>query len=131
MKELYLFLDYQLHGIILSFQQSTFDNFVDKKSFLIILKVSMISFLLAIIIDLLNYDKKLWGLLSLYMPLYIVGLYRFLRFIFVSIKKREPIDTAFDLKGITPWSDRLFNIFFFCMATIIPMIVLGLKSIHR
>jgi len=131
LKELYLFLDYQLHGIILSFQQSTFDNFVDKKSFLIILKVSMISFLLAIIIDLLNYDKKLWGLLSLYMPLYIVGLYRFLRFIFVSIKKREPIDTAFDLKGITPWSDRLFNIFFFCMATIIPMIVLGLKSIHR
>jgi hypothetical protein len=91
----------------------------------------MISFLLAIIIDLLNYDKKLWGLLSLYMPLYIVGLYRFLRIIFVSIKKREPIDTAFDLKGITPWSDRLFNIFFFCMATIIPMIVLGLKSIHR
>ncbi len=28
MKEWYLFLDYQLHGIVLSFQQSTFDNFI-------------------------------------------------------------------------------------------------------
>jgi hypothetical protein len=93
---------------------------IKKDSFKIILMISIISFLAALLFDLSNFDQKYWGVLSLYFPLYIVLSYRLIRKIFVRINKREPIDTAFDFKDITPWSDRLFNILYFTQAILIP-----------
>jgi hypothetical protein len=98
-----------------------------KRSFSILLKISISFLLIAIILDLLNIDKKCWGFFSFYFPIYIVFLYRFLRMLFYKIKKREPIDTAFDLKGITPWIDRIFNIVYFSLSMIVPMIYLIIR----
>lgn len=96
------------------------DLLINKKSFQVILIISTIALIAALVINQIGLDKKYWGLISLHFPIYIVLSYRFLRFLFVLIKKREPIDTAFDFKGTTPWIDRIFNIVYFIQALIIP-----------
>jgi hypothetical protein len=98
------------------------DLLIIKKSFYTILSISVISFIAAILIDIYDFDNKFLGLLSLYCPIYIVLSYRILRYFFVLMKKREPIDTAFDFKGITPWSDRIFNIIYFAQSFIVPFL---------
>jgi hypothetical protein len=106
------------------------DLLINKKSFYTILSISIFSFFAAILIDLYDLDTKYWGLLSLYFPIYVVLSYRILRYFFVLIKKREPIDTAFDFKGITPWSDRIFNIIYFTQSVIVPFL-LAILLRHR
>jgi hypothetical protein len=107
------------------------DLLINKKSFYTILSISIISFFAAILIDQYELDKKYWGLLSLYFPIYIVLSYRIFTYIFVLIKKREPIDTAFDFKGITPWSDRIFNIFYFTQSVLVPFLLVILLRIKN
>jgi hypothetical protein len=107
------------------------DLLVNKKSFQVILIISIVSFFAALIIDLFDFGHKYWGLLSLYYPIYVVLSYRILRYLFILLKKREPIDTAFDLKGTTPWIDRIFNIIYFTQSLIIPILVIILIRINN
>jgi hypothetical protein len=100
---------------------------VQKNSFKLILSISIAIFIIGVCLDIFNIDSKYWGFYSFYFPLFIVLFYRVLRIAFLIIMKREPIDTAFDLRGVTPWIDRIFNILYFTLAIIIPMLYLALR----
>jgi hypothetical protein len=100
---------------------------VQKRSFRIILSVSIILFL-AGMVDLALYfmgRERYFVSGALLCPLITLAQYRLCRRVFLKYVKREPKDTFLNYSGEDMGQDRLFNILYFALAFLTVGIIMG------
>jgi len=119
-----------LGAFVLSIAWFRMDLLINAKSFLIILSISTILFLIGVALYFLYGYSYLIG--ALLCPLLTVALFHFLRKVFLRLVGREPRDTLLDwTPGIA--ADRFFNVLYFMLGTLIlifvPILVRRLTSL--
>lgn len=114
-------LYFLLGGIVLIIAFFKRELLVNKKSFTVILALSVALFLVGFLLHIKGEGR---GSASgaLLFPLLSLGLYRLCRRAFIWRFKREPRDTAFDWsEGMGP--DRIFNILFFVLSAWLMVLI--------
>jgi hypothetical protein len=118
---------FAIGGIVLYTFLMKRELLVQKRSFRIILSVSIILFL-AGIVDLALYFKnreRYFVSGALLCPLITLAQYRLCRRVFLKYVKREPKDTFLNYSRKDLGPDRLFNILYFVLAFLTVGIIMG------
>jgi len=91
----------------------------NKSSWLILVKISSVVAIVGIILTVFYLGKHNM-FIALIVPLYSISIYRPLSLYFVKKTNKQPKDTAMDWRpGLFP--DRLFNISYILVSTVIPI----------